>query len=253
MGKKQFGPWLRAELDRPARKVSASSGVFAQADVLSSRPVMEIPSPCPSPNVSVGRSAREGAKPPVESAHKLDVDTSDLATEKFEKTLHEIDTELGSNPDGMDASLECISRDKCDLKEADPVDGLRNLSKLGPIPSKVDIELSFKAENGPIETKEPLRPHVALTSKSRSPLVDITNRSGPSRVSKVLAQARWPKVTRKPIPTPSNDVLLKFIRKRPSLEASDPQPSKRRTILSHEVSSPVSTLAVAASQPRRQL
>ncbi|KAK7856269.1 g-type lectin s-receptor-like serine/threonine-protein kinase ces101 [Quercus suber] len=133
------------------------------------RLITKIPTLSSTPNGSMGRSAREATKPPVESKHKLDVDTSDLATEKFEKTLHEIDTKLGWNPNGMDVSLEHAFRDKCGLKKADSVDGLRNLYKLGPKHYNVDNGLSFKAENGPIEKKEPPHSHVALTSKLRSP------------------------------------------------------------------------------------
>nr|POF24924.1 hypothetical protein CFP56_16098 [Quercus suber] len=234
----QFGSWLRAELERPVRKVSATPGVFAQAGVLPTRPVTEIPTPSSTPNGSAGRTAREAANPPVASEHKLVLVTSDLATEKFERTLHEIDTELGWNPDGMDVSLERTSRDKCDLKEADSVDRLRNLYKSGPSHSKVDNGLSVKAVNGLKENKEPPHSQAASTSKLRSPLVDISNRPGPSRVNKVISHGRRTKVTRKSIPTPSDDVLLKFIRKRPNFEPSDAQPLKRRAILQHDDPSP---------------
>nr|POE58405.1 hypothetical protein CFP56_08937 [Quercus suber] len=156
-------------ISKPLSKGRKLKGNGVVASVLLMRLITKIPTLSSTPNGSMGRSAREATKPPVESKHKLDVDTSDLATEKFEKTLHEIDTKLGWNPNGMDVSLEHAFRDKCGLKKADSVDGLRNLYKLGPKHYNVDNGLSFKAENGPIEKKEPPHSHVALTSKLRSP------------------------------------------------------------------------------------
>lgn len=96
MEKQQFGPWLRAGLERLVRRTTATSAVFDQVGVLSVTPVTKNPAPTPTSNSSTGRSTKEASKLPAhpqmvnpsgESVHDLHENPLALATKNFEKTL----------------------------------------------------------------------------------------------------------------------------------------------------------------------
>lgn len=87
MEKQQFGPWLRAGLERLVRRTTATSAVSDQVGVLSVTPVTKNPAPTPSLPLIALPAHPQMVNPSGESVHDLHENPLALATKNFEKTL----------------------------------------------------------------------------------------------------------------------------------------------------------------------
>ena len=257
--KKQFGPWMRAEMDLPSRKPWRAGVGSEQAEHFQPRS----PKPPTVLNDTMSGVSGEEAGIPLfetvqpekairvgESESVLHAKSLFENSKNFDETLQMIDSELGLTEDFVAppkaVSLEGAFNEESSLPKKSPAE--KDPGAATPVPISQYDASGLQVANGP----SLIVTHGA--ESERPPLVDISNSCGPKSKPQTKNKGTWTRLDRKPT-TSSSDAnmndLNELNRKRPACIETEPKTNKRRSSSSHGCTPLEPISAVAVTQPRR--